>query len=82
MYGQPDFINFSCNQFGVSASSLCHPWGIDVDANGSLFVSDFDNHRVLAYFPGDTVADRVYGQANFITATPNAGDISAGSLFD
>ena len=39
-----------------------------VDAHGNLYVPDFDNHRILLYnspFDTDTVADDVWGQADF-----------------
>lgn len=39
-----------------------------VDSHGNLYVPDFYNHRVLLYnspFETDTIADAVWGQANF-----------------
>jgi len=47
-----------------------------VDASGNLYVPDFDNHRVLLYispFTSDTVADDVWGQANFTANDCNRG---------
>jgi len=51
--------------------------GMAVDpANGDLYVPDFDNHRVLLYrspFTTDTVADDVWGQADFAGNACNRG---------
>jgi DNA-binding beta-propeller fold protein YncE len=51
--------------------------GMSVDpANGDLYVPDFDNHRVLLYrspFTTDTVADDVWGQADFAGNACNRG---------
>jgi len=35
--------------FVASASNLCFPTGVAVDANGDLYVADFENSRVLEY---------------------------------
>lgn len=91
--GQPDFTSFGCNNGGMSAGSLCHPRDVAIDAAGNLYISElqFDvrtelqspNNRVLEYdspLTTDTVADRVYGQPNFITGGCNSGGVSAGSL--
>jgi DNA-binding beta-propeller fold protein YncE len=45
-------------------------------ANGDLYVPDFDNHRVLRYhspFTTDTIADNVWGQADFAGNSCNRG---------
>src|SRR5688572_25033238 len=58
--GQPDT---SSNAPGHSGSELNFPLGIDVDADGGVYVAERNNHRVLYYAPdGDQVADRVYEQ--------------------
>ena len=47
-----------------------------VDSAGNLYVPDFDNHRVLRYdspFIEDTVADDVWGQAEFTGNACNRG---------
>ena len=65
--GQPDFN--STNVTPVNASSLNSPIGIAVDAAGNLYVADMGNLRVLEYdspFTTDTVADRVFGQPDFL----------------
>jgi len=45
--GQPDFISNDCNS--TSASNLCAPLGVAVDASGNLYVADSENSRVLEY---------------------------------
>jgi MYXO-CTERM domain-containing protein len=70
--GQPGPYTSTCNQGGISASSLCYPRAAIVDASGTLYVADASNNRVLAYtspFTTDTVADRVYGQASFTSSS-------------
>ena len=47
-----------------------------VDSAGNLYVPDFDNNRVLRYnspFMTDTIADYVWGQANFTGKGCNRG---------
>ncbi len=44
VFGQPD-SNGSCNTGGVSASSLCDPYGVAVDSSGRLLIADSLNHR-------------------------------------
>jgi hypothetical protein len=74
--GQPDLLASGCNSQGVSASSLCSPGAVAVDATGRVYVADTENDRVLLYeppFSTDTVADRVLGQADFIGSSCNRG---------
>ena len=84
VFGQPDFTTATCNTGGLSASSLCQPRGLAMDATGNLYVSDgfVTNHRVLVYENPliNTVADEVFGQPDFTTAGCNTGGISAGSV--
>lgn len=78
--GQPDQF---CNMPGAGRSSLCCPSALAVDAQGGLFVADRDNNRVLWFanpFHTDTKADRVLGQPDFDSHSPNHGGISARSL--
>jgi len=67
----------------VSASTLCFPFGIVVDAAGNVYVADTGNNRVLVYLDPqntDTVADLVLGQPNFTSRTANTGGVNASSL--
>lgn len=56
----------------ISASGYDNPIAV-LAAVGSLFVSDFNNHRVLVYTPVPTAAgrpaDAVLGQNDFVTGT-------------
>ena len=51
--GQPDFVSGTCNNgdgFGTtSASTLCQPGGVVVDAGGNLYVADGTNSRVVEF---------------------------------
>ena len=89
--GQPNFISNSANQGGgPTAQTLDNPIGLCV-YNGSLFVSDSINNRVLGYnnaglgidslSPGSTnlSADTVVGQNNF---TSNASGTTGNTLND
>ncbi len=83
VYGQPDFTSTDGNHGGLSASSLSEPSAVTVDFQGSLYVSDFGNNRVLEYdapLTSDASADRVFGQPNFTSQAPNNGGVSANSL--
>ncbi len=66
----------------VTADTLCYPAGIAVDSAGDLYVADEAVSRVVEYdrplaagggkpgqpgFPGDTTADRVFGQTSLTT---------------
>ena len=42
--------------------------GVLADGDGGLYVSDSSNNRVLSFGPGDTNADRVYGQFGDFTS--------------
>jgi DNA-binding beta-propeller fold protein YncE len=61
---------------GGSRYTLCEPIGIAVDGQGTLYVADSINNRVLIYFhaaskPADAPADRVLGQAGFHATAGN-----------
>jgi hypothetical protein len=74
--GQPDLLTSGCNSQGVSASSLCSPISVSVDALGRVYVADSTNDRILLYeppFTTDTVADKVIGQADFTGSSCNRG---------
>jgi sugar lactone lactonase YvrE len=92
--GQPDFLSGACNQgstVAATASSLCLPIGLEVDAGGNLYVADAENSRVLEFntpFAGCSsfpcvggAADEVFGQAgSFTTTACDGGSISADTL--
>jgi sugar lactone lactonase YvrE len=84
MLGQPDEFTAGCNTGGVSASSLCIPYGLAVDSAGALYVSDRSNNRILRYVPPfatGMAASGIFGQGgSFTTGTANNGGISANSL--
>ena len=82
VYGQPDFVSNSANNGNVSpsATSLRSPNSVAVDSGGNVYVSDWNNHRVLYYPAGSTTATRVYGQPDFLSFAPNNGGVSATSL--
>ncbi|MBN1139472.1 MAG: DUF11 domain-containing protein [Anaerolineae bacterium] len=76
--GQPDFTSNTPNNGGLSASSLNTPWGLALDDDGNLFVSDAGNNRVVMYepdvdpddedflvFTDGQAASMVLGQSNF-----------------
>ncbi|CAN5573777.1 hypothetical protein BH10BDE1_BH10BDE1_32770 [soil metagenome] len=71
--GQPDFVQNSVNQGGLSpsATTLNNPIGIIVN-NGKLYVADAGNNRVLVYNSLPTAngvaANAVIGQVNFGSA--------------
>ena len=77
--GQTDLTSGGCsnpNNAVASASSLCVPTGVAVDAAGNVYVADMANNRVLEYntpLTTDTVADRVFGQTNFTAIAPGTG---------
>jgi sugar lactone lactonase YvrE len=49
IFGQPNSTGSSCNSGGVSASTLCDPRGVALDAVDNLYIADGDNHRVIVY---------------------------------
>lgn len=67
--GQSDFITFAS---GLSATRMDGPAGITVSANGTLWVADTFNNRVLRFDNAASkadgaAADGVLGQPNFVT---------------
>ena len=81
--GQPDFVTFTANTGGVSASSLSAPYSVKVQG-GKLFVSDRTNNRVLIWnsVPStQTAADLILGQTSVSGGSVNAGGAAgAGTL--
>ncbi len=49
VYGQPSATVGTCNNGGRSANTLCSSRGIAVSPNGSVWVTDGNNNRVLQY---------------------------------
>jgi MYXO-CTERM domain-containing protein len=70
--GQPDLLTTTCRD--ASATSLCRPVGVTVDAaTGDVYVADQNHHRVVQYlspFTTDTTADVVVGQTSLTGQTP------------
>ena len=68
--GQPDFTTSSA---ATTAEKMAGPVGISADAAGRLWVSDFNNQRVLRFDDAankanGAAADAVLGQPNFTTS--------------
>jgi sugar lactone lactonase YvrE len=96
VFGQTgSFTSNGCNSdnggsFSSPPSSidLCDPSGVALDGAGNLYVSDFNNRRVLEYNTplnassgesgaGDATADTVFGQnGSFTTKNCNGGGLS------
>jgi hypothetical protein len=82
--GQPDFTTKVPNYGGVGAASLNFPRGVAVDSQGTLFVSDTGNSRVLVFFQAASksngaAADLVLGQADFVDNQPNGNTGNGGT---
>lgn len=59
-----------------SRYTLCQPAGVAVDRNGTLYIADSIDNRILIYFhaaekPASAPADLVLGQANFRATASN-----------
>jgi len=86
VFGQPNFTSGNYNITGIvtpSANSLYRPLGVAVEAQGSLYVADSFNMRVLEYdtpLTTDTTADRVFGQGGSFTTTAVL-PVTAASMF-
>jgi|CXWL01.1.fsa_nt_gi sugar lactone lactonase YvrE len=65
----------------ASADNLYNPIGIALDSGGSLYVADWNNHRILRFddpLSTDTTADAVLGQSGLNTNAPNQGGLAHG----
>ena len=64
--GQTDFVS---NGGNTTATTLYEPWGNPSVYNGTLFITDYDNNRILGYDPIPTsngaAASFVIGQTDF-----------------
>jgi hypothetical protein len=77
--GQANFVSNEANRGGAAtASTLNNPYGIWTNGT-KLVVADLGNNRVLIWDTFPTVAgqaaDRVLGQPDMSTSTPNTGGI-------
>jgi len=75
VYGQDgSFTSNTANLGGISASSLSLPYDVTLASNGTLYISDSYNNRIVAYAPGDSSATyRVWGQDSFTSGASNKG---------
>ncbi len=82
--------NFTSNSYGTTASTLYEPINASVDPSGNLWVTDYDNNRILQYktpFSTGMSASVVIGQTDFTQNTSCTVSAStfcwpAGSTFD
>jgi len=72
--GQPDFNSNTQFNGGINEKSMSHPYGINFDLNGRLFVNGRDMHRIMIY--GDLPADSADIQIQIETdkINPNIGE--------
>jgi len=61
----------------LSATTMCTPFGVALDASDNLYTSDFSNSRVLEFKASSFTASTVLGQPNF---TLSNGITAASSL--
>ena len=82
--GQPTFDTNASNYAGLGPASLSSPCAVALDPDGSLYVADQYNNRVLVYtapLTSGAAAVRVIGQPSFSANAFNNGGVSAGSLY-
>jgi sugar lactone lactonase YvrE len=80
-------INFVTSQWGCTNALFYTNADVCVDPNGTLYVSDFENSRILIFNnaaskPNGGSADFVLGQSNFTSKTINGGQNGIYSFFD
>lgn len=81
--GQPDLHSGLFNDEEASRERLVAPIALAVDAQGNLYVADPRYNRVTRYdrpFDTDTVADGVFGQADWQGMDANPDGVTARSL--
>ncbi len=66
VYGQPSATETS-NYCAAGASAFCSPIAVAIAPDGSLFVADLFNARVLMFPKGSNEAARVYGQPDMMS---------------
>lgn len=81
--GQPGFATTSS---GLSATSLNNPYGVSATADGSVWVSDYGNNRLVRFDKVSTLsngaaATGVVGQPNFTTAATSVSNRECGAVF-
>jgi uncharacterized protein (TIGR03437 family) len=72
--GQSDFLTTTgnANVFPMaSANTVSAPGDVKVDSDGSVFVADAGNNRVLLFSAGSKTATRLWGQTDFVANGPN-----------
>ena len=73
--------NGACGAGGITANNFNSVWMIAVDPFDNLYVTDYNNNRLLFFLKGSITATRVYGQlGNFTTGTLNNGGVTANSI--
>ena len=74
--GQKDFISNGRNRGGpVGASGFDAPAGLMFDSQDNLYISDFNNNRVLRFSPpflSESQASNVYGQPGYTMGASSA----------
>ncbi|MES2465839.1 MAG: NHL repeat-containing protein [Verrucomicrobiota bacterium] len=71
--GQPDFVTTTP---GLSATQFDEPYDLAIDSQGRLWVSDFDNVRVLRF---DTPSAQILPAANGVLGQPDFVSKASGS---
>lgn len=68
----------------AGAGTLCSPSAVAVDATGDVFIADTGNSRVVEYTSPTTssVGGFVFGQANFLSTSPNQGGAASAATLD
>jgi sugar lactone lactonase YvrE len=73
--GQPDYTNTT---YTTDAQTLSAPYGLKIDFDGNLYVTDYSDHRVLRFDNIETrgdypMPDAVFGQPDFVTTNYGGG---------
>lgn len=68
-----DFTDSGCNPSGLTATTLCQPDGLALDSTGNLYISDYNNNRVIEFNesaipPTNFTANHVFGQNGDFTS--------------